>query len=162
MKKMVYLACLAGLVFATGCSETKKEDAVPAGTEAQKEVVMMKKIGAEELKEKMSKTKDVMVINALDEKAYNECHIKGSINIPLSQLADKAKDWKKDAEIVLYCGSIECPVSKNASEVLKGLGFTNVSVYEGGMKEWKEKKFDTDGKCPVEPTKAAVKEEPMK
>lgn len=160
MKKMVYLACLAGIVFATGCFESKKEE-VPAA-ESQKEAAMIKKIGAEELKEKMSKDKNLFVINTLDEKAYEECHIKGSINIPVAQLADKSKDWKKDQEIVVYCGSVECPVSKNAYEVLKGLGFTNMAAFEGGMKEWKEKKFETEGKCAAEAVKAEIKEQPMK
>jgi rhodanese-related sulfurtransferase len=42
----------------------------------------------------------------------------------------------KDAKIVAYCGSVQCPASKNLAQHLTGLGYTNVVVYEEGIKGW--------------------------
>jgi len=44
----------------------------------------------------------------------------------------------KNEEIVTYCASFDCSASKKAAEKLVQAGYTNVSAYEGGIKDWKE------------------------
>lgn len=89
----------------------------------------------------------IIVINALTKETFEDCHIKGSINIPLDQLEGAAKKFDKDAEIVVYCASNECPVSQKAWHLLHTLGFKNVRAYEGGLREWVQKKLPTEGAC---------------
>jgi rhodanese-related sulfurtransferase len=104
-------------------------------------------ITAEELKGKMGKNNGLTVINALDKETYDDCRITGSINIPLNVLKDRVKDWDRNKEIVTYCAQETCPVSREAFEILASMGFTNIYAYEGGMREWKQKGFPSQGAC---------------
>jgi rhodanese-related sulfurtransferase len=87
------------------------------------------------------------VINALNPEMYNDAHIKGSINVPLSELKNFAEHTPKDTVIVVYCASINCDVSARAWHILHELGFENLFAYEGGMKEWYEAGYPTEGPC---------------
>jgi len=88
-----------------------------------------------------------LLINALTKESYQDCHIKGSINIPLDDLKKEAQKLDKNSEIIVYCANYECPVSKEAWHVLKDLGFKNIRAYEGGMREWFEAGLPTEGAC---------------
>lgn len=88
-----------------------------------------------------------LLINALNAETFNDCHIKGSINIPLAKLPEAAKQLDKNSEIVAYCASVQCPISRKAWHILHDLGFTNVRAYEGGMREWKKNGLPTEGPC---------------
>ena len=87
------------------------------------------------------------LINVLMPTTYNDCHIKDSINVPLDKLADYVRELPKDSELIVYCASYICPVSKRAWRLLTELGFTNVYAYEGGMAEWYQKGYPTGGPC---------------
>jgi len=107
-------------------------------------------ITAQDLQNKIATNSSLFVINVLDKKYYEDCHIKGSINVPLNVLESVVKDWDKNREIVTYCANNKCPASSIAFQTLKNLGFKNVSVYEGGIKEWLEKGYLTEGPCLVQ------------
>jgi len=109
-----------------------------------------KKICAEKLKSKMEKNPGLMIINVLDKKYYDDCHIKGTINVPVNELKMNAKSWDKNKEIILYCASYKCPKSMEAYKILKKLGFKKTHLYEGGMKEWVEKGFPKEGSCKMD------------
>jgi rhodanese-related sulfurtransferase len=88
----------------------------------------------------------LVVINVLDKQMYDDCHIKGSICIPFEQLAERIVDEiDKDAEIVLYCSNYMCASSGYGCKQLAGLGFTNVSAYEGGTAEWYQEGLPVEG-----------------
>lgn len=69
-----------------------------------------------------------------------EKNIPGSKWIPVTDLSKELPglDVKKDEAIVVYCGSFQCPSSKQAAQLLSKEGYTNVSAYEGGLADWKE------------------------
>lgn len=83
-------------------------------------------------------TKNIKVINVLDPELYSDAHIDGSINIEFGKVIDTAKNenWDKDIKIVLYCSNYMCSASGEEARKLKDLGYTDVSVYEGGMAQW--------------------------
>jgi len=57
-----------------------------------------------------------------------------TVHIPLGQLWDKAVDLPKDREIVAFCKiSVR---GWDAYAILRRLGFTNLSVLEGGVAGW--------------------------
>jgi len=87
------------------------------------------------------------VINVLSPETYEDCHITGSINVPLDTIVEYAKDLPKDAELVVYCASYTCPMSKRAWRLLKDQGFTNVRAYEGGAAEWYSLGYPTTGQA---------------
>lgn len=104
-------------------------------------------ISAQQLKDKLDNNFDLLLINVLSEETYVDCHIKGSINIPFARLIETLSSWDKDKEIVIYCAQKTCPLSAQACEILIDMGFTHLYEYQGGMKEWFHKKFDTTGTC---------------
>ena len=87
------------------------------------------------------------VINVLGDTTYNDCHIKNTINVPLSQLEEFVKTLARDEELIVYCASYKCPASSNAQQLLTDLGFSNVRAYEGGINEWYQKGYPCEGPC---------------
>lgn len=92
----------------------------------------------------------LLVINALRNQYYKDCHILGSINVPLTDLENYLRDVDKEMHIVVYCGSYHCPISHKAWHIVNDLGFKNVWAYEGGMAEWVQKGYLAQGACQEE------------
>lgn len=92
-------------------------------------------------------TNKFILINVLAPEFYDDCHIRGSTNVPLNQLSNYAQTLDKNSEIVVYCAHYLCPASKNAWHTLHDLGFTNVWAYEGGIREWLQRRYPTEGPC---------------
>ncbi len=100
---------------------------------------------AEDLKLKMEIDPDLCVINVLPPILHNDCHITDSINIPLKELVDTMASWDRDKEIIVYCALYECDAGEKAYILLSCLGFTNVTDYSGGIKEWFQMDYPTQG-----------------
>jgi rhodanese-related sulfurtransferase len=91
--------------------------------------------------------KTLYVINVLEQAMYDDCAIKGSVNVQLSEVESFVKDLKKDTEIVIYCSNYLCSASGQVAKKLKKMGFTRVWAYEGGMAEWYQRGFPVNGEC---------------
>ncbi|HUG98017.1 MAG TPA: rhodanese-like domain-containing protein [Gammaproteobacteria bacterium] len=85
---------------------------------------------------------DFVLVNVLPREAFNEAHIRTSINIPhedpdfTATMAKVAGD--KSRKIVVYCASFDCDASEKAARKLDEAGFGKVFDYEGGTKDWLE------------------------
>lgn len=99
------------------------------------------------LKKKSCRNSDLLVINVLSPSVCADCHIPGSINVPLHKLSKKSQEWRQDTNIVLHCASLHCPLSRYAFDMLCKLGFTRVRVFDGGLQEWTTKSFPRVGRC---------------
>jgi rhodanese-related sulfurtransferase len=103
----------------------------------------MKTVSYDQLKKMKDGKDEFVLIDVLPAESFNEAHIPDSINIPLKQADFVAQVEEavggKDKKVVTYCASFDCPASHDAAEKLEKAGFTNVSAYEGGVKEWLEK-----------------------
>ncbi len=103
----------------------------------------MKTLSYDQLKKMKDSHEKFVLINVLSAETFNEAHIDDSINIPLKQADFEAQVEEaaggKDRKVVTYCAGLECPASHDAAEKLEKAGFTDVSAYEGGTKEWLEK-----------------------
>jgi hydroxyacylglutathione hydrolase len=108
---------------------------------------IIKTITAQQLKERMAQNPNILVLNILMPESYDNCHIRGSMNVPLNTLAKSSTPWGKAQEIIVYCASKDSPSSKYAYSILTRNGFTNVAVYEGGIQEWQEKGYPCGGEC---------------
>lgn len=104
-------------------------------------------INAQELKIKLDTHPDMILINVLNQETYVDCHITGSINIPLSQLLETVASWDKDKEIIVYCAQSGCDSSDQAYNLLQEMGFIHIFLYQGGMKDWFKKGYDCTGTC---------------
>lgn len=104
------------------------------------------------------------IINVLPPEYYRDCHIKNSINIPFDRIEDESKNWDKNIEIIIYCARYECTASKYAFQKLKKMGFKNIAIYEGGVQEWFQKEYPTEGPCShkiLREKSSELKEEPI-
>lgn len=85
---------------------------------------------------------DFVLINVLPQKAFNESHIRTSVNVPhqrddFTEMVETIAG-RKDRKIVVYCASFDCDASLKAAKKLEAAGFTKVFDYEGGTKDWFE------------------------
>lgn len=89
----------------------------------------------------------LVVINVLDKYFYDDCHIQGSINIPLETIDTEIDSIDKSAEVVLYCSNYQCTGSDYAAEKFIKRGFNHVYVYKGGAAEWYQAGLPVEGLC---------------
>jgi rhodanese-related sulfurtransferase len=87
----------------------------------------------------------LVVVNVLDKQLFDDCHIKGSINIPCDEVARCETCIDKDADIVIYCSNYLCSSSDYVARKLKESGFKNVAVYAGGTAEWFQRGLPVEG-----------------
>jgi rhodanese-related sulfurtransferase len=97
-------------------------------------------ITADELRQKLDRGDDLVLIDALAPMVYAHSHLPGAINMPPNAV-DTIRCAKRmpdlGAEIVVYCANSECDDSVVTAERLQEFGYTNVRHYAGGKDEWK-------------------------
>lgn len=105
------------------------------------------------------KREQIVVINVLDKPLYDDCHIKGSINVPFDYFSDLqaleqylAQQYPhvrltRETPVVVYCTNHMCTASGDAAKMLKEWGFGKVWAYEAGMAEWYQKGLPIEGSC---------------
>jgi len=73
---------------------------------------------------------------------YESGHIKGAINIPVSELEDRLDEIPKDKHIIAYCNGSGCERSGRAAIILVNNGFSQVYDMTGlGVIEWEQKGY---------------------
>jgi rhodanese-related sulfurtransferase len=103
---------------------------------------MIRQISAVDLLKRIENSDNFKLVDVLLPSGYAKWHIPGAINIQIDELENLApKMLDKQDEIIVYCASFECQSSTRAAKILETLGFTNVSEYKGGKKEWMEKNY---------------------
>ena len=92
-------------------------------------------VNAETAKELMDTEDDYVILDARTQAEHDEGHIPGAILIPHDTVAAAAEDAlpDKDQLILVYCRSGNR--SKQASQTLVDLGYTNVVEF-GGINSW--------------------------
>ena len=129
MRRSIMLLLMTMLILATSCNVAQTRDYV-------KDDVRF--ISKETLTAWMAGPENPLIVNVLSAESYAEAHIKGSINIPLTDLPEKAATLDKEQKIVVYCANYMCHASTQAAKLLGNLGFKDVSDYKGGIDEWKK------------------------
>src|SRR5580658_7378971 len=113
----------------------------------------------EVVKDKM-KYADTIVLNVLPEADFAKLHIKGSESLTLGQNVDEfavavEKKYGKDKFFISYCAGSTCNAGPNAAKALQLKGF-KANDYAGGMQEWSEAGFPTEGTEAKAPAVAAA------
>lgn len=85
------------------------------------------------------------VINVLDKSYFNDCHIKGSINIPFEEFEKNLKNLSPNDHYVLYCSNYACTAAPYAAQLMKDMGFAHVALFPGGVVEWYQKGLPCEG-----------------
>lgn len=109
-------------------------------------------IEPDSLQEDLNTKDGILMINVLNRNTFKDCSIKGSVHVSVDHLQGYARKmlrkgkWTLEKEIVIYCASADCPLSNYACKLLKSLGFWNVKLLKGGMRDWKQKGYPCRGK----------------
>ncbi len=99
---------------------------------------MASTIARDELKTKLERGEEIVLVETLPEQYYRKAHLPGAINLPHDQVDELAPVLlpNKGAEIVVYCANLPCQNSEIAARRLTELGYTNVREYAEGKQDW--------------------------
>ena len=87
-------------------------------------------------------SEDHIFLDVRSEDEYNNSHIKGAINIPVSEIEDRLEEIQSNKRIIVYCNGSGCNRSGMAAKILVQNGFDNVFDMIGrGIFEWEEKEY---------------------
>ena len=106
-----------------------------AGCSAPKETVSYRQISMEEAITMMEEESGYIILDVRTPEEFADKHIPGAVNIPSETIAAEEIPElpDKDQLILVYCRSGNR--SKQASEKLAALGYTNVVEF-GGINSW--------------------------
>jgi rhodanese-related sulfurtransferase len=87
-------------------------------------------------------TKDV-ILDVRNPDEYAEARIKGSVNIPLPQIAQRASELKKYDHIYIHCK--KGGRAQSAFQLLSGAGLDNlVCIHDAGMDLWISEGYEVE------------------
>ena len=100
----------------------------------------MKTIKRDELKEILDSNDECTLVDVRSSENYHdEGYIPTAINVQLERIENWAKQSiLRDERVVVYCASLECTLSSEATGKMTKLGFRNIIDFEGGIKDWKD------------------------
>ena len=106
-----------------------------AGCGAQSEESTYRQVTAEEAAAMMKEESGYLILDVRTAEEYSEKHIPGAVNIPNETIGTEDIPELPDKEqlILIYCRSGNR--SKQASEKLVKLGYTNIVEF-GGIHDW--------------------------
>jgi rhodanese-related sulfurtransferase len=118
----------------------------------------IKTITSNELKNKMDKKENFVLIDILGEFSYGRAHVPGAVMIDAHQ-SDFVVQIKKmfpnmNQEIIVYCASFSCPLSGESANRLVNAGYQKVLAFEGGLMDWAKAGYDFEGNQASEMKKA--------
>ena len=121
MKKLY--ALLLSLLLLTGCAA----DEAKGGSYQQ--------ISQDQARERMAASQNYVIVDVRTEEEFASGHIAGAVNLPLQNIKDTPPALLPDLsqEIFVYCRSGNR--SKQASQKLSELGYTNIFEF-GGIQTW--------------------------
>ncbi len=100
-------------------------------------------IDREELKEKLDRGDDFMLVMTLGEWEYRAKHIPDSLRI--STVKEALETLDPHDEIVLYDSGPHCAASRMACRILKAHGCERLRRYPGGLEEWENAGYPLEG-----------------
>ena len=121
MKKLITLFLI--LFVMIGCQENKPKE------------ITYRQISSEQAVEMMAENTGYIILDVRTAEEYNEGHIENAINIPNEEIGTEeiSRLPDKDQMIFVYCRSGNR--SKDASNKLAKLGYTNIIEF-GGINTW--------------------------
>lgn len=96
-------------------------------------------ISVAEAAEKRDQGAFILDVREPDE--WRQVHIPGATLIPLRELAERSGEIPQDQEIVVVCRSGNR--SAKGRDILREVGFTQVTSMAGGMMEWQSQGYPT-------------------
>ena len=123
--KRYFIPCVLVCLLLTACA---------ASTPTPQQEVYLN-ISPEEAKVLMDTQEDYVILDVRTQEEFDAGHIPGAILIPNTEIANRAEQElpDKDQLLLVYCRSGNR--SKQASQILVELGYTNIREF-GGINDW--------------------------
>ena len=123
-KVTLFSGFLLALFLFTGCNQNKPPESNSYRQVSSKEAATM-----------MEEETDYIILDVRTPEEYEEKHITGAVNLPNENIGTEELTQLPDKEqlILVYCRSGNR--SKQASQKLADLGYTNIVEF-GGIKDW--------------------------
>jgi rhodanese-related sulfurtransferase len=119
---------------AQGTENISSAGNTPAGETSA--AVEVNYVSAGELKTKVTKGEEIIILDVRSEDSFLVKHIQNAISIPYTDLQGRTGELDGSKEIIIYCSNNDCGLSANAVTLLAKSGFKNVIVLEGGIESW--------------------------
>ena len=105
------------------------------------------RISRDELREKLERGDEFVLVDALSPMSYANSHLPGAINLPTESVDGRAQRRIPDlaTEIVVYCSDVACDSSVVVANRLIELGYLHVSHYAEGKNDWVEAGLPLEG-----------------
>lgn len=100
-------------------------------------------ISREELKAKLDRDDDFMLIQALNRWAFDAKHIPGSLHFDTPE--ELLAAVHPEDEVVVYCSNVDCLSSVAMYRDLLRRGYRNVRRYAGGLMDWEDAGLPLEG-----------------
>ncbi len=80
---------------------------------------------------------ELTVVDALPAGAYGRRHLPTAVNLAAEEI-ERAKEVlpDPDAPIVVYSSDTNCTRGPELTELLAGLGYRNLRLYQDGIEDW--------------------------
>jgi len=116
----------------------------------------MKTISTNTLYSRLQADRPPLLLEALPERYYAQKHLPGARLFPHDEVEQRALQVipEQGTAVVVYCASRSCNNSRIAAQRLIQLGYTDVTVYEGGKQEWEQRGLPFEIEGVVEKTTA--------
>jgi len=97
-----------------------------------------KYVVVEDLERLLKEDSAVMLIDARTAEEFDEGHIPGAINVPVTDLTEFARNLPdtSDGPVITMCGSTGR--GEKAAAILESQALEDVLVLDGGLKAWKD------------------------
>ena len=115
---------------------------VPA--QSQQETAGVPEVTVEELKAKIDRGDDFVLVDVREPNEYQICRIAGAKLIPLGELARRTGELDRDSDMIVHCKM--GGRSARAVSLLQERGFTRARNLKGGILEWIDKIDRTQSK----------------
>ena len=103
----------------------------------------MKSISREDLKEKIDRGDEFVLLEVLSEASYGRAHLPGAIRFQdMDSIPALLPD--KNPEVVAYCSNFHCHSSTRVVRELTAMGYENAFEYEGGKQDWMDAGYPTE------------------
>ena len=136
MKKIRYgIAILTTAFFLSGCTTGSEGATTESKSELDTEEALFTSVSAEEAKQIMDSETGYMILDVRTKEEYESGHIINATLLPNEEIGEDVSDIlpEKEQKILVYCRSGNR--SKQASEKLVKLGYTNIVEF-GGIADW--------------------------
>ncbi|MCA9124606.1 MAG: MBL fold metallo-hydrolase [Planctomycetaceae bacterium] len=117
-------------------------------------IATTERITSQALSEEIAKQAMLVVVDVRAEKEWNDGHIEGSVNIPLSHLSERAAELPSEKTLVVHCKSGYR--SSIAASILQQQGFEHVLDLVGGFDAWSASKLPVTGSASSQCTLSQV------